>query len=176
MRRRGDPRVILERGDEGLSTPKIEGKFSLRAWVTGEIVLENVHIPADRLLAGVEGMNGRLDCLNNARYLIAWGAMGAAEFCWHTARQYTLDRKQVGRPLVATQLVQKKRADMQTEITLGLNAALTCGRLMDAHNLAPEPISLIKRNNCGKALDIARQARDMHGGNGVATNMASFAM
>ena len=158
---------ILERGDAGLSTPKIEGKFSLRAWVTGEIVMEDVHIPADRLLAGVEGLKGPFGCLNNARYGIAWGAMGAAEFCWHAARQYTLDRKQFGRPLAATQLVQKKLADMQTEIALGLNAALTAGRLMDAHNLSPETISLIKRNNCGKALDIARVARDMHGGNGV---------
>jgi glutaryl-CoA dehydrogenase len=158
---------LLERGDAGLKTPKIEGKFSLRAWVTGEIVMEDVHIPADRLLAGVEGLKGPFGCLNNARYGIAWGAMGAAEFCWHAARQYTLDRKQFGRPLAATQLVQKKLADMQTEIALGLNAALTCGRLMDAHNLSPETISLIKRNNCGKALDIARQARDMHGGNGV---------
>ena len=158
---------ILERGDKGLSTPKIEGKFSLRAWVTGEIVMEDVHIPADRLLAGVEGLKGPFGCLNNARYGIAWGAMGAAEFCWHAARQYTLDRKQFGRPLAATQLVQKKLADMQTEIALGLNAALTAGRLMDAHNLSPETISLIKRNNCGKALDIARVARDMHGGNGI---------
>ena len=158
---------ILERDDAGLSTPKIEGKFSLRAWVTGEIVMDEVHIPADRLLAGVEGLKGPFGCLNNARYGIAWGAMGAAEFCWHAARQYTLDRKQFGRPLAATQLVQKKLADMQTEIALGLNAALTCGRLMDAHALPPETISLIKRNNCGKALDIARVARDMHGGNGV---------
>ena len=158
---------ILERSDKGLSTPKIEGKFSLRAWVTGEIVMDEVAIPADRLLAGVHGLKGPFGCLNNARYGIAWGAMGAAEFCWHAARQYTLDRKQFGRPLAATQLVQKKLADMQTEIALGLNAALTAGRLMDAHNLAPETISLIKRNNCGKALDIARMARDMHGGNGI---------
>ncbi len=158
---------ILERGDKGLSTPKIEGKFSLRAWVTGEIVMDEVAIPADRLLAGVHGLKGPFGCLNNARYGIAWGAMGAAEFCWHAARQYTLDRKQFGRPLAATQLVQKKLADMQTEIALGLNAALTAGRLMDTHNLAPETISLIKRNNCGKALDIARVARDMHGGNGI---------
>ncbi len=158
---------ILERGDEGLKTPKIEGKLSLRAWVTGEIVMEDVAIPADRLLPGVEGLKGPFGCLNNARYGISWGAMGAAEFCWHAARQYTLDRKQFGRPLAATQLVQKKLADMQTEITLGLTAALQAGRLMDAHKLAPEAISLIKRNNCGKALDIARAARDMHGGNGV---------
>jgi len=158
---------IIERGDAGLSTPKIEGKFALRAGVTGEIVLADVHIPADRLLPGVKGLAGPFGCLNNARYGIAWGAMGAAEFCWHAARQYTLDRKQFGRPLAQTQLVQKKLADMQTEITLGLNAALTAGRLLDAHRLAPEAISLIKRNNCGKALDIARLARDMHGGNGI---------
>ncbi len=158
---------ILERGDKGLSTPKIEGKFSLRAWVTGEIVMDDVHIPADRLLAGVAGLKGPFGCLNNARYGIAWGVMGAAEFCWHAARQYTLDRKQFGRPLAATQLIQKKLADMQTEITLGLCATLRAGRLMDDHRLAPEAISLIKRNNCGKALDIARVARDMHGGNGI---------
>jgi len=158
---------VVERGDKGLSTPKIEGKFSLRAWVTGEIVLDNVEIPEDRLLANASGLGGPFGCLNNARYGIAWGAMGAAEFCWHAARQYTLDRKQFGRPLAATQLVQKKLADMQTEITLGLSAALHAGRLMDAHQLAPETISLIKRNNCGKALDIARVARDMHGGNGI---------
>ena len=158
---------IVERGDAGLSSPKIEGKFSLRAWVTGEIVLADVHIPADRMLPGVTGLAGPFGCLNNARYGIAWGAMGAAEFCWHAARQYTLDRKQFGRPLAQTQLVQKKLADMQTEITLGLNAALTAGRLLDEHRLAPEAISLIKRNNCGKALDIARMSRDIHGGNGI---------
>ncbi len=158
---------ILERGDNGLSTPTIAGKFSLRAWVTGEIVMDDVFVPADRLLPGVEGLKGPFGCLNNARYGIAWGVMGAAEFCWHAARQYTLDRKQFGRPLAATQLVQKKLADMQTEITLGLCAALRAGRLMDAHRLAPEAISLIKRNNCGKSLDIARVARDMHGGNGI---------
>jgi glutaryl-CoA dehydrogenase len=158
---------VVERGDAGLSTPKIEGKFSLRAWVTGEIVLQGVEIPADRVLPHVEGLAGPFGCLNNARYGIAWGAMGAAEFCWHAARQYTLDRKQFGRPLAQTQLVQKKLADMQTEITLGLNAALAAGRLLDDHRLAPEAISLIKRNNCGKALDIARIARDMHGGNGI---------
>ncbi len=158
---------VVERGDAGLSTPKIEGKFSLRAWVTGEIVLADVHIPADRMLPGVTGLAGPFGCLNNARYGIAWGAMGAAEFCWHAARQYTLDRKQFGRPLAQTQLVQKKLADMQTEITLGLNAALTAGRLLDEHRLAPEAISLIKRNNCGKALEIARASRDMHGGNGI---------
>jgi glutaryl-CoA dehydrogenase len=158
---------IVERGDKGLSTPKIEGKFALRAWVTGEIVLDNVEIPEDRLLPNAVGLSGPFGCLNNARYGIAWGAMGAAEFCWHAARQYTLDRKQFGRPLAATQLIQKKLADMQTEITLGLSAALHAGRLMDSHTLAPEAISLIKRNNCGKALDIARVARDMHGGNGI---------
>jgi glutaryl-CoA dehydrogenase len=158
---------VVERGDAGLSTPKIEGKFSLRAWVTGEIVLDNVEIPEDRLLPGASGLGGPFGCLNNARYGIAWGAMGAAEFCWHAARQYGLDRKQFGRPLAATQLFQKKLADMQTEITLGLSAALHAGRLMDAKQLAPEAISLIKRNNCGKALDIARTARDMHGGNGI---------
>ena len=158
---------IVERGDAGLSTPKIEGKFALRAGVTGEIVLADVAIPADRLLPGVKGLAGPFGCLNNARYGIAWGVIGAAEFCWHAARQYTLDRQQFGRPLAQTQLVQKKLADMQTEITLGLNAALTAGRLLDEHRLAPEAISLIKRNNCGKALDIARTARDMHGGNGI---------
>ncbi len=158
---------IVERGDAGFTTPKIEGKFSLRAGVTGEIVLADVHLPADRVLAGVEGLRGPFGCLNNARYGIGWGAMGAAEFCWHAARQYTLDRKQFGRPLAATQLVQKKLADMQTEITLGLLLALQAGRLMDAHQLAPEAISILKRNNCGKALAIAREARDMHGGNGI---------
>jgi glutaryl-CoA dehydrogenase len=135
--------------------------------VTGEIVIADVHLPADRMLAGVEGLSGPFGCLNNARYGIGWGAMGAAEFCWHAARQYTLDRKQFGRPLAATQLIQKKLADMQTEITLGLLLALAAGRLMDDHKLAPEAISLLKRNNCGKALAIAREARDMHGGNGI---------
>jgi glutaryl-CoA dehydrogenase len=158
---------VLERGDAGLTTGKIEGKFSLRAWVTGEISMNDVHVPADRLLPNVQGLKGPFGCLNNARYGIAWGAMGAAEFCWHAARQYGLDRKQFGRPLAQTQLFQKKLADMQTEITLGLTAALAAGRLMDSHELAPEAISLLKRNNCGKALDIARAARDMHGGNGV---------
>jgi glutaryl-CoA dehydrogenase len=158
---------VVERGDIGLSTPKIEGKFSLRAGVTGEIVLADVHLPAERILAGVTGLAGPFGCLNNARYGIGWGAMGAAEFCWHAARQYTLDRNQFGRPLAATQLIQKKLADMQTEITLGLCTALAAGRLMDAHKLAPEAISLLKRNNCGKALAIAREARDMHGGNGI---------
>jgi glutaryl-CoA dehydrogenase len=158
---------VVERGDVGFTTPKIEGKFSLRAGVTGEIVLADVHLPADRILAGVDGLSGPFGCLNNARYGIGWGAMGAAEFCWHAARAYTLDRKQFGRPLAATQLIQKKLADMQTEITLGLTLALTAGRLMDDHKLAPEAISLLKRNNCGKALAIAREARDMHGGNGI---------
>jgi len=158
---------VLLRMDEGLSTPKIAGKFSLRAWVTGEIVMQDVFLPEDRLLPNVSGLKGPFGCLNNARYGIGWGVMGAAEFCWHSARQYTLDRKQFGRPLAATQLVQKKLADMQTEITLGLLLALRAGRLMDAGKLAPEAISLLKRNNCGKALDIARVARDMHGGNGI---------
>jgi glutaryl-CoA dehydrogenase len=158
---------ILERGDAGLSTPKIEGKFSLRAWVTGEIVMTDVFIPEDRLLPNVRGLKGPFGCLNNARYGIAWGALGAAEFCWHAARQYGLDRKQFGRPLAQTQLFQKKLADMQTEITLGLAACLQAGRLMDQHKLAPETISLLKRNNCGKSLEIARIARDMHGGNGI---------
>ncbi|WP_188945224.1 acyl-CoA dehydrogenase family protein, partial [Polymorphobacter multimanifer] len=158
---------LVERGDIGFSTPKIEGKFALRAGITGEIVLADVHLPAERLLPGVEGLKGPFGCLNNARYGIGWGAMGAAEFCWHAARQYTLDRKQFGRPLAATQPVQKKLADMQTEITLGLVLALQARRLMDAHKLAPEAISILKRNNCGKALAIAREARDMHGGNGV---------
>ncbi|WGM45934.1 Acyl-CoA dehydrogenase [Brevundimonas sp. NIBR10] len=158
---------ILERGDVGLSTPKIEGKFSLRAWVTGEIVMQDVFIPEDRLLPNVVGLKGPFSCLNRARYGIAWGALGAAEFCWHAARQYGLDRNQFGRPLAQTQLFQKKLADMQTEITLGLGACLFAGRRMDQGTLAPEAISLLKRNNCGKALEIARTARDMHGGNGI---------
>jgi glutaryl-CoA dehydrogenase len=158
---------LVERGDKGLSTPKIEGKFSLRAWVTGEVVLEDCAIPKDRLLPDVEGLKGPFGCLNNARYGISWGAMGAAEFCWHAARQYGLDRKQFGKPIAGTQLFQKKLADMQTEITLGLLASLRAGRLLDEGRLAPEAISIIKRNNCGKALEIARQSRDMHGGNGV---------
>ncbi len=158
---------IVERGDKGLTTPKIQGKFSLRAGVTGEIVLEDVHIPEDRIFPEIKGLGGPFGCLNNARYGIAWGALGAAEFCWHAARQYGLDRKQFGRPLAQTQLFQKKLADMQTEITLGLTACLQAGRLMDAGKLAPEAISLLKRNNCGKSLAIAREARDMHGGNGV---------
>lgn len=158
---------ILERGDKGLSTPKIDGKFSLRAGVTGEIVMDEVFIPADRLLPGVEGLKGPFGCLNNARYGIAWGALGAAEYCWHKARQYGLDRKQFGKPLAATQLYQKKLADMQTEITLALSACFHAGRLMDDHKLSPETISLLKRNSCGKSLAIAREARDMHGGNGI---------
>ena len=159
---------ILDRGMPGLSMPKIHGKFSLRASITGEIVMDNVFVPDDNLLPNVNGLKGPFGCLNKARYGIAWGAMGAAEFCWHAARQYTLDRKQFNRPLAATQLVQLKLANMQTEITLGLQAALRVGRLMDEGQAAPEMISLIKRNNCGKALDIARVSRDMHGGNGIA--------
>ncbi|WP_333700781.1 acyl-CoA dehydrogenase, partial [Rivihabitans pingtungensis] len=155
---------ILDRGMPGLSMPKIHGKFSLRASITGEIVMDNVFVPDDNLLPNVKGLKGPFGCLNKARYGIAWGAMGAAEFCWHAARQYTLDRKQFNRPLAATQLVQLKLANMQTEITLGLQAALRVGRLMDEGQAAPEMISLIKRNNCGKALDIARVSRDMHGG------------
>jgi glutaryl-CoA dehydrogenase len=158
---------VLEKGMKGLSAPKIGGKLSLRASITGEIVMDGVEVPESALLPNVSGLKGPFGCLNRARYGIAWGAMGAAEFCWHAARQYTLDRKQFDRPLAATQLVQKKLADMQTEITLGLHAALRAGRLFDEGKLAPEAISLIKRNNCGKALDIARQARDMHGGNGI---------
>ena len=158
---------ILERGMEGLSTPTIEGKFSLRASVTGEIVMQDVFVPAENLLPQAEGLKGPFGCLNRARFGIAWGAMGAAEFCWHAARQYTLDRSQFGRPLAATQLVQKKLADMQTEIALGVQGCLQMGRLMDAGQCPVELISLMKRNNCGKALEIARVARDMHGGNGV---------
>lgn len=157
---------IVERGFEGFSTPTIEGKFSLRASVTGEIVLEDVFVPEENRLQ-VEGLKGPFSCLNFARYGISWGAMGAAEFCWHAARTYTLERQQFGRPLAATQLVQKKLADMQTEITLGLHGSLRLGRLIDEGNWSPEMISLMKRNNCGKAIDIARQARDMHGGNGI---------
>ena len=158
---------ILERGMAGLSTPKIEGKLSLRASVTGQIVMESVNVPAENMLPGVQGMKGPLGCLNNARFGIAWGALGAAEFCWHAARQYVLDRKQFGKPLAANQLIQKKLADMQTEITLALHACLHASRLKDRNQLAPEAVSLLKRNNCGKALDIARTARDMHGGNGI---------
>jgi glutaryl-CoA dehydrogenase len=159
---------ILERGMKGLSTPKIEGKFSLRISITGEIVMEDVFVPDENLLPNVEGLKGPFGCLNKARYGIAWGALGAAEFCWHAARNYTLERKQFGRPLAATQLIQKKLADMQTEISLGLQSVLRVGRLMDESRASPEMVSLIKRNSCGKSLDIARLARDMHGGNGVA--------
>lgn len=159
---------ILERDMEGLSTPKIEGKFSLRASITGEIVMDNVFVPEENRLPNVKGIKGPFGCLNKARYGIAWGALGAAEFCWQQARQYTLDRQQFGRPLAATQLVQLKLANMQTEISLGLQGCLQAGRLMDQGLCAPELISLIKRNSCGKALDIARTARDMHGGNGIA--------
>jgi glutaryl-CoA dehydrogenase len=158
---------VVERGMKGFSTPKIEGKFSLRASVTGEIVLEDVIVPEANLLPNARGLGGPFGCLNRARYGIAWGAIGAAEFCWHAARQYTLDRKQFGRPLAATQLIQKKLADMQTEITLGLNGALRLGRMIDDGTASPPAISLMKRNNCGKALAIARESRDMHGGNGV---------
>ncbi|MDG1726624.1 MAG: acyl-CoA dehydrogenase [Emcibacteraceae bacterium] len=158
---------ILEKGMEGLSAPKIEGKLSLRASVTGEIVMDGVEVREDALLPGVSGLKGPFGCLNRARYGIAWGVLGAAEFCWHAARQYGLDRKQFNRPLAQTQLFQKKLADMQTEISLGLQAALQVGRLMDEGTAAPEMISLIKRNNCGKALDISRMSRDMHGGNGI---------
>ena len=158
---------LVERGMEGFSTPTIKGKMSLRASVTGEIVLDEVRVPGENLLPGAKGLGGPFGCLNRARYGIAWGAMGSAEFCWHAARRYTLDRKQFGRPLAANQLIQKKLADMQTEIALGLQGCLRLGRLFDEDRLAVENISLMKRNNCGKALDIARMARDMHGGNGI---------
>ena len=158
---------VLEKGMKGLSAPKVEGKLSLRTSVTGEVVLDGCEVSEDALLPNVSGLKGPFNCLNRARYGIAWGAMGAAEDCWHRARQYTLDRKQFGRPLAATQLIQKKLADMQTEIALGLQAALRVGRLFDQGKAAPEMISIIKRNNAGKALDIARLARDMHGGNGI---------
>ncbi|MHA1545486.1 MAG: acyl-CoA dehydrogenase family protein, partial [Alphaproteobacteria bacterium] len=159
---------IVERGMQGFSTPKIEGKMSLRASITGEIVLDNVAVPEENLLPNAHGLAGPFGCLNRARYGIAWGSMGAAEACWHAARQYTLDRKQFGRPLAANQLIQKKLADMQTDIALGLAGALRLGRMLEAGTAAPPAISLMKRNNCGKALDVARQARDMHGGNGIA--------
>jgi glutaryl-CoA dehydrogenase len=158
---------ILEKGMKGLSAPKIEGKFSLRASVTGEIVMDDVEVPAENMLPDVQGLKGPMACLNSARYGIAWGALGAAEYCWHAARQYVLDRKQFGKPLAANQLVQKKLADMQTEITLGLQACLRLGRLKDEGRAAPEITSIVKRNSCGKALEIARAARDMHGGNGI---------
>ena len=158
---------ILERGMDGLKTPKIEGKFSMRASPTGEIVMDDVFVPEENLLPNVRGLRGPFSALNNARYGIAWGAMGAAEFCWHAARDYTMARKQFGRPLAANQLIQKKLVDMQTEITLGLHACLRLGRLKDEHRDNPEMVSILKRNNAGKALDIARVARDMHGGNGI---------
>jgi glutaryl-CoA dehydrogenase len=159
---------ILEKGMKGLSAPKIEGKFSLRASVTGEIVMDDVAVSEDSLLPNVKGLKGPFGCLNNARFGISWGALGAAEFCWHAARDYTLNRKQFGKPLAANQLIQKKLADMQTEITIGLQACLRLGRLKDEGRAAPEMISMLKRNSCGKALDIVRAARDMHGGNGIA--------
>ena len=158
---------ILEKGMKGLTAPKIEGKMSLRASITGEIVMDDVFVPAENMLPNVSGLKGPFGCLNKARYGIAWGALGAAEDCWHRARQYTLDRVQFGRPLAQNQLIQKKLADMQTEITLGLQACLRVGRLMDEGKAVPEMISMIKRNSCGKALDIARMSRDMHGGNGI---------
>jgi glutaryl-CoA dehydrogenase len=158
---------VLEKGMAGLSAPKVGGKLSLRASVTGEIVMDGVQVGEDALLPDVQGLKGPFGCLNRARYGISWGVMGAAEFCWHAARTYGLDRKQFGRPLAQTQLFQKKLADMQTEITLGLHSALQLGRLMEAGTAAPEMISMMKRNNCGKALDVARAARDMHGGNGI---------
>jgi glutaryl-CoA dehydrogenase len=158
---------ILEKGMKGLTAPKIEGKMSLRASITGEIVMDDVFVPEANMLPNVSGLKGPFGCLNKARYGIAWGALGAAEDCWHRARQYTLDRVQFGRPLAQNQLIQKKLADMQTEITLGLQGCLRVGRLMDEGQAVPEMISLIKRNSCGKALDVARMARDMHGGNGI---------
>jgi glutaryl-CoA dehydrogenase len=158
---------IVERGTKGYSAPKIEGKLSLRASVTGEVVLDGAVVPEENILPNARGLSGPFGCLNKARYGIAWGSMGAAEFCWHRARQYVLDRKQFGRPLAANQLIQKKLADMQTEIALGLQGALRLGRMMEAGRAAPASISLMKRNNCGKALDISRMARDMHGGNGI---------
>ncbi|MBY5929361.1 acyl-CoA dehydrogenase [Halomonas sp. DP8Y7-1] len=158
---------VLEKGMPGLSAPKIDGKFSLRASITGQIAIQDVEVSDEQRLPGVQGLKGPFSCLNRARYGISWGAMGAAEACWHAARDYTLERKQFGRPLAANQLIQKKLADMQTEIALGLQASLRVGRMIDEGQLVPEAISLIKRNNCGKALDIARQSRDMHGGNGI---------
>jgi glutaryl-CoA dehydrogenase len=165
----GDIRgYILEKGMTGLTAPKIEGKFSLRASITGMIMMQDVFVPEENMLPKVKGLRGPFSCLNRARYGISWGALGAAEFCWHAARDYTMQRMMFGRPLAATQLIQKKLADMQTEITIGLQAVLRLGRLMDSHEAAPEMISLCKRNSCGKGLDIARVARDMHGGNGIA--------
>jgi glutaryl-CoA dehydrogenase len=165
---------VLEKGMQGLSAPKIEGKLSLRASVTGEVVMDSVFVPEENLLPNVEGLKGPMGCLNNARYGIAWGAIGAAEACWHAAREYTVDRKQFGRPLAANQLIQKKLADMQTEIGLALQGCLQAGRLKDNDQLAPELISLLKRNSCGKALDIARVARDMHGANGISDEYVVF--
>jgi len=165
----GDIRgYVLEKAMAGLSAPKIEGKFALRASVTGMIMMQDVFVPAENELPNVKGLRGPFSCLNNARYGISWGALGAAEFCWHQARSYTMERQMFGRPLAQTQLIQKKLADMQTEITLGLQGALRLGRLMEEGRAAPEMISLMKRNNCGKALDVARVSRDMHGGNGIA--------
>ncbi|RKF05395.1 acyl-CoA dehydrogenase [Oceaniradius stylonematis] len=165
---------VLEKGLKGLSAPKIGGKLSLRASITGEIVMDNVEVGEDALLPHVEGLKGPFGCLNRARFGISWGVMGAAEFCWHAARQYGLDRKQFGKPLAQTQLFQKKLADMQTEIALGLQGSLRVGRLLDEGEAAPEMISLVKRNNCGKALDVARMARDMHGGNGISEEFQVF--
>ena len=158
---------LLEKGMKGLSAPKIEGKFSLRASITGEVVMDQVFVPAENVLPGVAGLKGPMSCLNKGRFGIAWGTLGAAEFCWHAARDYTLARKQFGRPLAANQLIQLKLANMQTEITLGLHSVLRLAHLMDEGRATPEMVSLLKRNNCGKALDIARAARDMHGGNGI---------
>jgi glutaryl-CoA dehydrogenase len=165
---------VLEKGMEGLSAPKIEGKLSLRASITGEIVMDDVFVPAENLLPNVQGLKGPMGCLNNARFGISWGTLGAAEACWHAARQYVLDRDQFGKPLAANQLIQKKLADMQTEISLGLQGCLQAGRLKERDELAPELISLLKRNSCGKALDIARMARDMHGGNGISDEYPVF--
>ena len=159
---------ILERGMAGLETPKISGKFSLRSSITGEIVMKNVFVPEENILPNIQGLKGPFGCLNKARYGIAWGALGAAEFCWTAARDYTMERKQFGRPLAANQLIQKKLADMQTEISIGLQSTLRVGRLLDEDKAAPEMISLIKRNSCGKSLEVARMSRDMHGGNGIA--------
>jgi glutaryl-CoA dehydrogenase len=158
---------VLEKGMEGLSAPKIEGKLALRASITGEIVMEEVFVPEENLLPNVEGLKGPFGCLNNARYGIAWGTLGAAETCWHTARQYTLDRQQFGRPLAANQLIQLKLADMQTDISLAMQGCLRAGQMLSAGRISPDLISLIKRNSCGKALEIARKARDMLGGNGI---------
>jgi glutaryl-CoA dehydrogenase len=165
---------VLEKGMKGLSAPKIEGKLSLRASITGQIVMQDVEVPESALLPNVEGLKGPFGCLNNARFGIAWGTLGAAEACWHAARSYTLDRKQFGRPLASNQLIQKKLADMQTEISLALLGVLQAGRLKDRGQLSPELISMLKRNSCGKALDIARMARDMHGGNGISDEYPVF--